>query len=340
MTPIYINAKYRGVPGYENIKLVFTIHNIEYQGQYDGAMLGDVFELDLRSASVIEYDGCINLMKGAIASCDVVSTVSPKYAEEICSPEYAHGLDRILRESKDKLCGILNGIDYKYYDPENDATIAANYSADNIAAKYENKYALQKELGLPVRDVPMISLISRLASHKGLDLVTGMIYRLMEQKDVQFVLLGKGEEEYEQFFAQLENTYKDKVRSLITYDRDLSKRIYAASDIFLMPSKSEPCGLSQMIASRYGAIPVVRETGGLYDSIKGYWNNDGVIEGNGFTFANYSTYELEERTGAAIDLWNDSELRMRFVEKIMKIDFSWKTSAQSYLEMYAPLWNN
>lgn len=340
LTPIYINAKYRGVPGYENIKLVFTIHNIEYQGQYDGAMLSDVFELDLRSASVIEYDGCINLMKGAIASCDVVSTVSPKYAEEICSPEYAHGLDRILRESKDKLCGILNGIDYKYYDPENDATIAANYSADNIAAKYENKYALQKELGLPVRDVPMISLISRLASHKGLDLVTGMIYRLMEQKDVQFVLLGKGEEEYEQFFAQLENTYKDKVRSLITYDRDLSKRIYAASDIFLMPSKSEPCGLSQMIASRYGAIPVVRETGGLYDSIKGYWNNDGVIEGNGFTFANYSTYELEERTGAAIDLWNDSELRMRFVEKIMKIDFSWKTSAQSYLEMYAPLWNN
>ena len=303
-------------------------------------MLGDVFELDQRSKHIVEYDGCINLMKGAIVSADIVSTVSKRYAEEICSPEYAHGLDRILRDNADKLTGILNGIDYNYYDPANDSAIDTNYTWRSQKKKYENKKALQREIGLPERDdVPMISVISRLASHKGLDLITRMIYNLVGERDVQFVVLGKGETEYEAFFRGLEQAYPEKARALITYDRDLSKRIYAASDIFMMPSKSEPCGLSQMIASRYGAIPVVRETGGLYDSIKGFWIDGDKLQGNGFTFANYSAYELEERTGAAIDLWNDESLRTKFVGKIMRIDFSWKNSAQSYLDMYAPLWN-
>ncbi len=336
---IYINQKYRYLPGYYDMKLVYTIHNIEYQGQYDFSLLEDVFELDWKARNIIEYDGCINLMKGAIASADIVTTVSPRYADEICSSEYAHGLDRILRESRYKLLGILNGIDYTYYAPEADSAIAVNYTSDNLDKKYENKLALQRELGLPERkDVPMISIISRLASHKGFDIISHMIYNLVGKNDVQLVLLGKGEPQYEGFFQGLENAYKDKVRALITYDRDLSKRIYAASDIFLMPSKSEPCGLSQMIASRYGAIPVVRETGGLYDSIKPYWESNGTIYGNGFTFANYSPYELEERTCAAIALWRNEELRVRFVQKIMNIDFSWKNSAEKYLDMYAPLW--
>ena len=337
LVPIYINNKYRHIDGYQNIKLVFTIHNIEYQGKFDFAILGDVFELGYDAISTVEYDGCINLMKGAIASSDKVTTVSQRYAEEICSPEYAHGLDRILRASSYKLSGILNGIDYKYYAPESDSAINTNFSADDIDGKYSNKRALQAELGLPEQDVPVISIISRLATHKGLDLVSQMIYHFVGSKDVQVVILGKGEAEYERFFEGLQATYPDKVRALITYDRDLSKRIYAASDIFMMPSKSEPCGLSQMIASRYGAIPVVRETGGLYDSIKGYWMRDGEIVGNGFTFANYSAGELEERTSAAVDLWNDEPLRRRFIEKIMNIDFSWKSSAKQYLEMYAPL---
>ena len=341
LVPVYINKNYRDVDGYRDVKLVFTIHNIEYQGKYDFAILGDVFELGYGEISKVEYDGCINLMKAAIVSCDRVTTVSQRYAEEICSPEYAHGLDRILRTCTAKLSGILNGIDYTYYAPETDKAIAVNYDGSNLEKKYENKKALQRELGLPERtDVPLISVITRLASHKGLDLITQMIYRLVGDKDVQLVVLGKGEAEYESFFRGLEGTYNDKVRALITYDRDLSKRIYAASDIFLMPSKSEPCGLSQMIASRYGAIPVVRETGGLYDSIKGFWMNGDVIEGNGFTFRNYSSYELEERTSAAIDLWNDKELREKFVQKIMNIDFSWKNSADKYLQMYAPLWND
>ena len=336
---IYINSKYRHKDGYHDIKLVYTIHNIEYQGQYDFSILEDVFELDWRSRSIVEYDGCINLMKGAIASADIVTTVSQKYADEICSPEYAHGLDRILRDSRFKLLGILNGIDYNYYSPQNDSAIAVKYDVGELDKKYENKKAFQREVGLPERtDVPMIAIISRLASHKGFDIISQMIYNVVRRNDVQLVILGKGEAQYEGFFKGLEEAHGDKVRALITYDRDLSKRIYAASDIFLMPSKSEPCGLSQMIASRYGSIPVVRETGGLYDSIKPYWNDNGELKGNGFTFANYSPYELEERTCAAIELWNNNELRSTFVKKIMEIDFSWKNSAEKYLEMYAPLW--
>ena len=336
---IYINSKYRHKDGYHDMKLAFTIHNIEYQGQYDFSILGDVFELDWRSKNIVEYDGCINLMKGAIASADIVTTVSQRYADEICTPEYAHGLDRILRDSRSKLSGILNGIDYNYYAPENDSAIAVNYDAGELSKKYENKLALQRELGLPERtDVPLIAIISRLASHKGFDIISQMIYNVVGKNDVQLVLLGKGESQYEGFFQGLESAYSNKVRALITYDRDLSKRIYAASDIFLMPSKSEPCGLSQMIASRYGSIPVVRETGGLYDSIKPYWLENGEIRGNGFTFANYSPYELEERTCAAIELWRNEELRARFADKIMRIDFSWKNSAERYLETYAPLW--
>ena len=266
------------------------------------------------------------------------NTVSPRYAQEIRQAEYAHGLEKILEENAGKLCGILNGIDYVYYDPTSNPGLAGNFSADSISDKYVNKTALQQEIGLPQRqDVPIISVISRLASHKGLDLVSEMVYNLMNDRDAQLVILGKGETRFEAFFEELQAAFPDKVRALMTYDRDLAGRIYAATDIFLMPSKSEPCGLSQMIASRYGAIPVTRETGGLYDSIKGYWEENGTIHGNGFTFANYSSAELAERTGAAIDLWLNETKRMRLVEKIMRTDFSWNASAQKYLEMYASL---
>ena len=335
---IYLNQKYRQVQGYEFIKTVFTIHNIEYQGKYDFAILHDVFELCDADRHIVEYDGCINLMKGAIACADRVSTVSPRYAWEIQTEEYAHGLDPILREQSGKLCGILNGIDYVYYNPERDPVIAKNFGCDLLTDKFENKRALQQEVGLPQdQNIPMISIISRLASHKGLDLITEMVYNLMSCHNAQLVILGKGEACYESFFVELEKSFPEKVRALITYDRDLSKRIYAATDIFLMPSKSEPCGLSQMIASRYGAIPVTRETGGLYDSIKGYWEDGDQIHGNGFTFANYSSEELAERTEAALNLWNRPQKREALVRRIMKTDFSWRASAFRYLEMYESL---
>ncbi len=335
---VYLNCKYRQVAGYEKIRTVFTIHNIEYQGKYDFWILGDVFELGEAEREIVEYDGCINLMKAAIVCADRVSTVSPRYAEEIQTSEYAHGLDAILRLYSDKLCGILNGIDYDYYNPAAKGALAKTYSWRTIPAKYENKTALQAELGLPQRnDVPMLSVISRLATHKGLDLISEMAHDFLSENDVQMVILGKGESGYESFFEGLQKEFPDRVRALITYDRNLALRIYAATDIFLMPSKSEPCGLSQMIASRFGAIPVTRETGGLYDSIKGYREEKGRIYGNGFTFAAYSAAELAERTGAATALWQDEEKRKKLIGRIMRTDFSWKASALKYLEMYASL---
>ena len=335
---VYLNCLYRNRPGYGDIKTVFTIHNIEYQGNYDFAILGDIFALGENEHSLMEYNGCINLMKAAIECADRVTTVSPRYAEEIRTDEYSHGLRASLERNAGKLRGILNGIDYEYYNPSKDKSIAATFSWRGMKGKAEDKAALQRETGLPERaDVPMLSVISRLASHKGLDLIAECIYDIVAANDIQLVVLGKGEARYEHFFTTLQQRYPDKVRALITYDRDLSKRIYAATDIFLMPSRSEPCGLSQMIASRYGAIPVVRETGGLYDSIKPFWMDGAEIRGNGFTFANYYASELKERTEAAISLWRDPELRKKFVSRIMRTDFSWGASAEKYIAMYDEL---
>ena len=335
LSVVYLNRFYRALPEFRDIKTVFTIHNIEYQGQYDFSILGDVFALGEEDRPLMEYSGCINLMKAAIESADAVSTVSPRYAEEIKTAEYAHGLEYCLQNNAHKLRGILNGIDYTYYDPESDPILFAGFTSTRMAGKAKDKTAMQKEVGLPERkDVPLLSIISRLASHKGLNIVTECIWSIVRDNDVQLIVLGKGEEKYEQVFLTLQAAYPDKVRALITYDRDLSKRIYAATDIFLMPSKSEPCGLSQMIASRYGAIPVVRETGGLYDSIKPFWMDGNKMNGNGFTFANYRASELKERTEAAIALWNTPDLRKKLVRKIMQTDFSWNTSAQQYLQMY------
>ncbi len=335
---VYLERKYRQIEGYENIRTVFTIHNIEYQGKYDMAILGDVFGLDDSNRDIVEYGGCMNLMKAAIVCADRVTTVSPRYSQEILSPEYSHGLDAILRENSYKLCGILNGIDYEYYNPATDEDIARKYTWRSLDRKNENKRSIQEDAGLPVRDdVPLIAVISRLATHKGLDLVTQMMYNLLENNDVQFVVLGCGEPAYEEFFARLRENFPDKAAAYLLYNRALSKKIYAAADIFMMPSKSEPCGLSQMIASRYGAIPVVRETGGLFDSIKGYWEDGKTLRGNGFTFANYRADELLDRTLAAINLWNDKEKRKKFVGKIMRTDFSWTASAKDYIDMYESL---
>ena len=213
-------------------------------------------------------------------------------------------------------------------------TVTAKAYIGGLAGKLENKKALQRELGLPEGDTPMFSMVTRLVSHKGVDLVTAVAHTLMSNNDVQLVVLGTGDEQFENFFRWLEGQFPDKVRALITYDRKLSKRIYAATDFFLMPSKSEACGLSQMIASRYGAVPITRETGGLYDSIKGYWVDKGEIKGNGFTFQNYSAIELYDRIQAALTLWADETAMKKLRQKIMRIDFSWQTSAKSYAEVY------
>lgn len=335
MSIVYLNLNYRHQMGYEYIKTVFTIHNIEYQGKYDMAQLNDLFGIDWKYCPILEWGGCMNMMKAAIECADRVTTVSEKYAEEIQNPEYAHGLENALRKYSYKLSGILNGIDYSFNDPHTDKDIVKNYTPNSARLKPQNKTSLQEELCLPVReDVPMFAMISRLVSHKGTDLIREIAYKAVRDNDIQLIVLGTGEAHYEGFFRELENQFRDKVRSMIMYDRKLSKRIYAAADFLIMPSKSEPCGLSQMIASRYGAVPIVRETGGLYDSIKGYWVDNGEIKGNGFTFYNYSSDELYDRILAAISVYHDTDAFKKLRKKVMTTDFSWDSSAVKYIEMY------
>ncbi len=337
LSVVYLKTKYAWSEKHAAIKTVFTIHNIEYQGQYDFAMLGDVFDIGAEHYTLMAYDGCINLCKAAIECADKVTTVSPTYAHEIMTPTYSHRLHFILARNSHKVMGILNGIDIDFYNPEVDKDIPALYSAGDVSGKAQCKLAFQKEYCLPEdADAPIIAVISRLAAHKGIDLISGVLRHVLDMHPkAQFVVLGTGEGQYEAYFRQLENDYKDRVRSFIMYNRALSKKIYAAADIFLMPSRSEPCGLSQMIACRYGTVPVVRETGGLYDSIKPYYEDEAGPHGNGFTFANYNASELEERTSAALYLYEKfPEKFSALVWRAMTTDFSWNVSAEKYMEMY------
>lgn len=327
---VYLNCKYNPLDGYDNIQTVFTIHNIAYQGIYNPQILGDVFDIPEDKAVILDYNGDINLMKGAIVSADKISTVSPTYAREILSPKFSHGLHYVLEQNKSKITGILNGIDRDYYNPAKDKEIACNYSWRDMEGKAKNKETLQKTAGLPVKpDTPVISIVSRLVDHKGLDLVTLAADDLLKE-DIQLVILGKGDYYYENFFVNLSEKYPDKVSVSLVFDKAYSKQIYAGSDIFLMPSRSEPCGLSQMIASRYGTIPVVRETGGLYDSIKDIGWQGG---GNGFTFAPYSAWELLQAVRRATDCYRDREYWNNLAEKVMRVDFSWKKSAKEYIRL-------
>ena len=339
LSVVYLNTEYRQKMGYEHIRTVFTIHNIEYQGQYTSDILQDVFDISPQFTPLMAYDGCINLMKAAIECADRVTTVSPTYAHEIMTPTYSHRLHFVLAHHSGKVGGILNGIDVNYYDPATDKDIPVHYTADDPSGKTACKLAFQQEYALPVdADAPLIAVISRLAAHKGIDLIVRVLRHVLDtHPKAQFVVLGTGEGEYESYFYQLEKDYPDRVRSFILYNRTLSKKIYAAADIFLMPSKSEPCGLSQMIACRYGTIPVVRETGGLYDSIKPYYENEEGMHGNGFTFANYVADELEERLCAALSLYTQPDKFAALRRRAMETDFSWDVSAEKYMEMYQGL---
>ena len=326
---VYLKYKYGLVPEYCGIKTVFTIHNIQYQGIYDKAILGDVFDIPNSDEAVLEYDGCINLMKGAIVCADRITTVSPTYAKEILSPQFSHGLHYVLEQNKGKIIGILNGIDTSYYNPASDTELYANYSARSLKGKRADKEELQKLMGLPADpDIPVLAVISRLVDHKGIDLITLAADDIL-QKEVQLIVLGTGDSYYEQFFACLAERYPRKAAVRFAFDKALAKKIYAGADIFLMPSRSEPCGLAQMIASRYGTVPLVRETGGLYDSIRDVGCPGG---GNGYTFAPYSVWELYQAVGRALEGYSRKESWEALVKTVMKWDFSWKKSARQYIK--------
>ncbi len=330
LTPVYYSAMYANSPGYENIKTIFTIHNIQYQGIYGKELLEDVLGIPADKASLLEYDGCINFMKGAIECADRVTTVSPSYADEILDPWYSHGLDSILNERRYKLSGILNGIDTVGYDPATDKCIEKNFSADDASGKKADKEALQREMGLPVKPgVPVIGMVTRLVSHKGLDLVKGILDELLATSEMQLVVLGSGDYEYESYFRWIAEKYPEKVGLRIGFVPELARKIYAGADMFLMPSKSEPCGLSQMVALRYGTVPIVRETGGLRDSI----TDCGDGKGNGFTFKSYNAHDMLDAIRRALTLYYNGDWN-ELVLRALSCDFSWGRSANAYIRLY------
>ena len=330
MVPVFLNEFYKQDPFYANMKSVFTIHNIQYQGKYGKELYGDVLGLPEGRESIVEYDNCVNLMKGAIQCADKVTTVSPTYSREILEPYYSHGLDSILKEFTYKLTGIVNGIDVDVYNPETDPLIYKNFTAETIGDKAVNKRSLQEEMGLPVRDnAPVIGMVTRLVKHKGLDLVKHVFEELLKA-DLQFVILGSGEWEFETFFYEMAQKHPEKVALKLGFDQRLAHKIYAGADIFLMPSKSEPCGLAQMVALRYGTVPIVRETGGLNDTITDSQSG----EGNGFTFKNFNAHEMQESVWRAIGGYNDKNGWDILRKRAMNCDNSWGTSANAYIHLY------
>ena len=334
LVPVYYAKYYANAPGFENIKTVFTIHNIQYQGKYGMELLNDVVGISEDGASLLEYDGCVNFMKGGIECANAVTTVSPSYANEILDPYYSHGLDPILRERGWKLRGILNGIDTKSNDPATDPALPAHFCADDVSGKAVCKAALQQEMGLPERpDVPLIGMVSRLVSHKGFDLVQRVLDELLDTEDVQFVVLGSGEWQYESFFSECAARHPDKLAVKLGFVPALASRIYGGSDVFLMPSQSEPCGLSQMFALRYGSVPIVRATGGLRDSV----TDSGLGEGNGFVFENYNAHEMLHTIRRAIEGYADHEGWAILRDRAMRCDYSWGRSANEYIKLYKEL---
>ena len=295
-------------------------------------LLEDVLGIPGSALPLLEYDNCVNMMKGAIETANRVTTVSPTYAEEILDPWFSHKMDTILRERSWKLSGILNGIDTESYNPETDKDIYANYSVQDMSGKAVNKLELQKRLNLAeTPDVPLIGMVTRMVAHKGLDLVKETLDQLMWESNIQFVILGSGDYEYETFFREMQNKYPGRLCACFGFVPELSRKIYAGADIFLMPSKSEPCGLSQMIALRYGTIPVVRETGGLKDSI----TDSGDGKGNGFTFKTYNTGDMLHSLHRAIYAYNsDKEGWGVLVDRAMGCDNSWGRSANEYIRLY------
>ncbi|MCL2696994.1 MAG: glycogen synthase [Oscillospiraceae bacterium] len=341
LVPVYYHIYYRYNNELRNIRNVFTIHNIAYQGQYGMNLLEEILSIPKHMANIVEYDGDVNFMKGAIEIADKVTTVSPTYAMEILDPWFAHGLDRILENKKYKTCGFLNGIDTDMYNPAANKDIAANFSLKSKAGKKTCKAAMLEEVGLVAAgtsesDEPVIGIITRLVEHKGMDLVKNAFDRIINL-GFKVVILGSGHPVYEQFFDEMKFRYPDKVAFTKGFIPALAKKIYAGADMFLMPSKSEPCGLAQMISLRYGTIPIVRATGGLKDSIVDYGDSGGT----GFTFQTYNSDDMFDAIERAYDAYRDKKAWNLLTSRAMKADFSWSVSAKLYIGLYEELvsWN-
>ncbi len=333
LIPTYLKALYYG--SFPKTRCMYTIHNIEYQGWAHANFFDDVLGLPWEYRSCLEMNNSVNMMKGAIETADLVTTVSETYARELMYPYYAHGLDGILANNSWKLTGITNGIDTNTFNPETDKALPAHYNSETfVEGKAKVKAALQAEVGLPVRpDVPLMVMVTRLAGHKGLDLLCYIARRLMWEEDAQLLILGTGEAQYETFFKDLAAEYPEQVAAKITFNLGLAARIYAGADIYLMPSKSEPCGLSQMNAMRYGTVPVVHATGGLKDTVPpADENGEG---GLGFTFQSYNADDFMASIKRCLNLYNNNREGFRALQKKeMETDFSWNVPAGRYMELF------
>lgn len=332
LIPVLLKASFSDDGRYHGMKTVFSIHNIEYQGKVAFGFLQEVLGLPQYWHNVLAMGECLDFMKGAIEVADRVCTVSRTYSYEIRYPYFSHGLDSVLQQHAHKLSGIVNGIDFTVFDPASDPVLFEHFSAGETDKKYRNKTFLQEKLGLPARqDVPVIAMISRLVEHKGLDLVCCICDEWMK-RDVQLVAVGTGERQYEDMLRYLAYTYPDKVSANLLFDPALANQVYAGADFFLMPSKSEPCGLSQLIAMRYGAIPIVRETGGLVDTVPPL--NTETLEGRGFTFKAYNAHDMLDAIDRALSFYHQADKRRAVVEQVMRYDSSWTQPGQEYLELY------
>ena len=335
LIPIYLKDDGVREGRYRSIRTVMTIHNIEYQGRYGTEVMGDLFGLDHGwvDDGTIMMNGDVNLLKASILCADAVTAVSPSYAEELKYAFFAHGMESVMRRCAYKLSGVLNGIDMKRYDPAKDTYLAANYTAAHLEGKAKDKAELQRLMALREEpDTPILAVVSRLVSHKGLDLIKEVFHDIMELP-VQMVVLGQGDQQYQEFFAWAQTQYPGRMAVRLDYNEALSMAIYGGADLFLMPSKSEPCGLSQMIAMRYGTVPIVRETGGLKDTVQTYepWRDTG----NGFTFAAYNSGDMLFVIRQAVGLyWDYGDQFRRLQQRCMAGDFSWKRSAGEYLRIY------
>ena len=332
MAVVYYRALYTGWS--PETKTVFTIHNVEYQGWADVSFFDNTLGLPEEYRARLTFDGAINMMKGAIELTDIVTTVSKSYADELRYPYYAHRLDGVLRSAW--LWGITNGIDTTTFDPATDKAISSHYSADDMQGKWDNKLALRKELGLRTdTDAPILAMVTRLAGHKGIDLLCYIFQRLME-REVQLVVVGTGERQYEYALSAFARQYPGKVAVRLCFDQELASRIYAGADVYLMPSKSEPCGLSQLIAMRYGTVPVVAATGGLRDTVTPY--NPETKEGRGFTFQSYNADDFLGAIDRAVGLYyGDREEWNALAKRDMELDLSWQVPANEYMQLYTEL---
>lgn len=332
LIPVYIKTVFRDDPQFSRIASVLSIHNLGYQGIYEpeymrfAGLPEYLFNID-----GLEFYGKMNFLKGGIIFSDIINTVSPTYAQEIQTKEYGEKLDGVLRARSADLYGILNGIDFEEYNPATDKRIFVNYDLSTIEKKKENKRLLQKELGLPERDVPMIGMINRLVDQKGLDIMAE-IMDYVSLFDLQFVLLGTGDEKYEEMFKDLGSRYPEKYSVNLKFDIVLAQKIYAGADMFLMPSRYEPCGLGQMYSLRYGTIPIVRYTGGLADTVKEYDQQTG--QGNGFGFKEYNSAYLLKAIAKALYFYTRSDDWKKIIENAMTMDLSWENSAKEYVKLY------